>query len=56
LVKEEIVLGHRISEKEIDVNYAMIETIEKLPPSTNVRREKLPRACRILSMIYQGFL
>ena len=37
MVKEGIVLGHRISEKGIEVDRAKIETIEKLPPSTNVR-------------------
>jgi len=36
-VKEEIVLGHRISEKGIEVDCVKIETIEKLPPITNVR-------------------
>ena len=34
---EGIVLGHRISEKEIEVDHAKIETIEKLPPPTNVK-------------------
>ena len=37
MVKEGIVLGHRISEKEIEVDRAKIKTIEKLPPATNVR-------------------
>ena len=37
MVKEEIVLGHRISEKGIEVDHAKIETIEKLQPPTNVR-------------------
>ena len=37
MVKEGIMLGHRISEKEIEVNRAKIETIEKLPPPTNMR-------------------
>ena len=37
MVNEEIMLGHRISEKGIKVDRAEIETIEKLPPPTNVR-------------------
>ena len=37
MVKEGIVLGHRISEKGIEVDHAKIETIEKLPPLTNIR-------------------
>ena len=37
MVKEGTVLGHRISEKGIEVDRAKIETIEKLPPPTNVR-------------------
>ena len=34
MVKEGIVLGHKISEKGIEVDKAKIETIEKLPPPT----------------------
>jgi len=37
MVKEGIVLGHRIFEKEIEVDRAKIGTIEKLPPQTIVR-------------------
>ena len=32
MVKEDIVLVHRISERGIEVDKAKIETIEKLPP------------------------
>jgi hypothetical protein len=35
MVKEGIVLGHRVSEKWIGVDRAKIEVIEKLPPPTN---------------------
>jgi hypothetical protein len=31
------VLGHKISEKGIEVDKAKIEFIEQLPPSTNVK-------------------
>jgi len=37
MVKEEIVLGYRISEKGIEMDHAKIETTKKLPPRTNVR-------------------
>ena len=37
MVKEGIVLGHRVSSKGLEVNRAKIETIEKLPPSINVK-------------------
>ena len=37
MVKEGIVLGHRISEKGMEVDRAKIEVIEKLPPPVNVR-------------------
>jgi hypothetical protein len=37
MVREEIVLGHKISEKEIEVDKAKTEVIEQLPPPTNVK-------------------
>ena len=37
MVEEGIVLGHRISQKGIEVDKAKIETIEKLPPPTSVK-------------------
>jgi hypothetical protein len=37
MVREGIVLGHKISEKGIEVDKAMIEVIEQLPPPTNVK-------------------
>ena len=37
MVQEGIVLGHRISEKGIEVDRAKIEVIEKLPPPTSVK-------------------
>ena len=37
MVKEGIVLGHRISVKGIEVDRAKIDVIEKLPPPTNVK-------------------
>jgi hypothetical protein len=37
MVQEGIVLGHKISEKVIEVDKAKIEVIEQLPPPTNVK-------------------
>ena len=37
MVKEDIILGHKISEKGIEVDKAKIETIEKLCPPTSVK-------------------
>nr|GEZ56594.1 hypothetical protein [Tanacetum cinerariifolium] len=57
MVKEGIVLGHKISKKGIEVDKAKIEVISKLPHSTTVKGiRQFPRTCRILSSLYQGFL
>ena len=37
MVQEGIVLGHKVSERGIDVGRAKIEVIEQLPPPTNVK-------------------
>ena len=37
MVKEDIVIGHRISERGIEIDKAKIETIEKLPPLSSVK-------------------
>ena len=37
MVKEEIVLGHVISKRGIEVDKAKIETVEKLPPPTDIK-------------------
>ena len=37
MVKEGIILGNRISERENEVDKAKIETIEKLPPPSSVK-------------------
>jgi hypothetical protein len=37
MVKQGIVLGHVISERGIEVDKARVETVEQLPPSTNVK-------------------
>jgi hypothetical protein len=37
MVREGIVLGHKILKKEIEVDKVKIEVIEQLPPPTNVK-------------------
>ena len=37
MVKEGIVLGHRISEKNIEVDRAKVEVIERLPPPISLK-------------------
>ena len=37
MVKEGIILGHRVSSKGIEVDLAKIATIEKFPPPANVK-------------------
>src|SRR6187551_2461621 len=37
MVREGIVLGHRVSERGIEVDKAKIEVIERLPPPTNIK-------------------
>ena len=37
MVQEAIVLGHQISARGIEVDRAMIEAIEKLPPPSSVK-------------------
>jgi hypothetical protein len=37
MVREGIVLGHKILEKGIEVNKLKIEVIEQVPPPTNVK-------------------
>jgi len=37
MVREGIILGHRVSEREIEVDRAKIDVIEQLPPPTNVK-------------------
>ncbi|MCI34730.1 hypothetical protein A2U01_0055950, partial [Trifolium medium] len=37
MVKEGIVLGHRISNKWLEVDQAKVEVIEKLPPPVNIK-------------------
>ena len=38
MVRKEIILGHIISERGIEVDKAKVEVISKLPPSTSIRQ------------------
>ena len=56
MVKEGIVLRHRISKRGIEVDKARIETIEKLPPLSSVKGiRSFLGSCRILQEIHKGF-
>jgi hypothetical protein len=37
MVREGIVLGHKVSKRGIEVDRSKIEVIEQLPPPTNVK-------------------
>jgi hypothetical protein len=56
MIREGIVLGHKVSEKGIMVDKAKIEVIEQLPPPTNVKGIHNSGTCRILSKIHSEFL
>ena len=54
MLKEGIVLGHRILEKGIEVDRAKVEVIERLPPTYLCKScEKHSLACRFLPEIHQ---
>ena len=55
MVKEGIVLGHRVSERGIEVDKAKIEIIEKIPPPSSIKRNK-EGSRRILQEIHKEFL
>jgi hypothetical protein len=38
MARDRIVLGHKISEKGIEVDMVKIEVLKQLPPPTNVKR------------------
>jgi len=58
MVREGIVLGHKISAQGIEVDWAKIDVIEKLPPPSNVKgiRSFLGHAGLILQEIHQRLL
>lgn len=57
MVKEGIVLGHKISKRGIVVDNVKIKVIEKFASPISVKGYlDLPLACRLLSPVYKGFL
>nr|GFB03403.1 hypothetical protein [Tanacetum cinerariifolium] len=57
MVKESIVLGHKISKEGIKVDKAKVDVITKLPHPTNCQGySKLSRSCRLLSLFHQRLL
>ena len=55
MVKEGIILGHRISEKGIEVDRAKVEVIETSSTHLCKRCEEFPWACGFQSEVHQGF-
>jgi hypothetical protein len=56
MVRDGIVLGHKISEKGIEVDKAKIEVIEQILPPTNVKGiSQFSRTCKVLSKIHSDF-
>ncbi|GKC82054.1 reverse transcriptase domain-containing protein [Tanacetum coccineum] len=53
MVKEEIILGHKVSEAGLEVNKAKIDVISKLPPPTNI---KGIRSFLVHAGFYQRFI
>ncbi|GJY11980.1 reverse transcriptase domain-containing protein [Tanacetum coccineum] len=52
MVKEGIVLGHKISKKGIEVDKAKIDVIAKLPHPTTVKGVEFSRSCRFLPTVH----
>ena len=57
MVKEGIILGHRISRKGIEVDKAKIEIVEKVPPPASEKGiRSFLRPCGFLQEVHQRFL
>ena len=57
MVKEGIMLGHKVSIQGIEVDWAKIEAIEKLPPPTLIKVIWIFfRSCKILQEIHKKLL
>ena len=48
MVNEGIVLGHKISERGIEVDKAKVDAIEKMSCPKDIRYNKFPWSCRFL--------
>nr|GEU97304.1 reverse transcriptase domain-containing protein [Tanacetum cinerariifolium] len=53
MVKEGIVLGHKISKNRIEVDKAKVEVITKLPHPTTVKAYKTPIECTPYKLVYR---
>ena len=53
MVKEGILLGHRILEKGVEVDRAKVEVIERLPPPISVKGVRAFLGMQVLSEIHQ---
>ncbi|CAA7018320.1 unnamed protein product [Microthlaspi erraticum] len=57
MVREGIVLGHKISEKGIELDRAKVDVMLQLPvPKTVKDIKEFSGSCRVLQKIHQGFL
>ncbi|GJV35942.1 reverse transcriptase domain-containing protein [Tanacetum coccineum] len=52
MVKEGIMLGHKVSEAGLEVDKAKIDVISKLPPSTNIKAYKTPTRTTPYKLVY----
>nr|GEW19429.1 reverse transcriptase domain-containing protein [Tanacetum cinerariifolium] len=52
MVKEGIVLGHKVSEAGLEVDKAKIDVISKLPPPTNIKAYKIPTGTTPYKLVY----
>ncbi|GKB96629.1 hypothetical protein Tco_0982766 [Tanacetum coccineum] len=52
MVKEGIVLRHKVSEVGLEVDKAKIDVISKLPPPTNIKAYKTPTGTTSYKLIY----
>nr|GFA24325.1 reverse transcriptase domain-containing protein [Tanacetum cinerariifolium] len=55
MVKEGIVLGHKISKNGIEVDRAKVDVVAKLPHPTTVKCSEFSRSRLFLLMIHSGF-
>ncbi|GJV73855.1 reverse transcriptase domain-containing protein [Tanacetum coccineum] len=52
MVKEGILLGHKVSKAGLEVDKAKIDVISKLPPPTNIKAYKTPTDTTLFKLIY----
>ena len=52
MVNEGIVLGHKVSERGIEVDKATVDVIEKMMSQGHQRYKKFPWSCRLLQEVH----